>query len=128
VLPTQSPGGGQIRGLVRPGSPMTNASIVDYNLLGMQTYGLLPDFIQDAKNVGIGNKAIEALFNSADRYIRMWDKAYVVSGCTGSERTRCAAPPSRVLSRQTVCANTCPDDPGRGMERRPNGASYQFKP
>ena len=127
VLPNQNPAGSQIRGLVRPGSPMTAGGMIDFNTVGLQTYGLLPDFIQDAKNAGIGNKAIEALFNSADRYIRMWDKAYVITGCVGGARARCAQQPTVVLPHAATCRNTCPDDPGRGMDRRPDGLPYAFK-
>jgi hypothetical protein len=122
VLPTEEPAGAQIRGLVRPGSPMNSDSIVDYNVVGLQTYGLLPDFIQDAKNIGLGNTGVEALFNSADRYVRMWDKALIISGCVGAQKARCTAAPDLPFNRADACRNTCPNDSGRGLGLRPDGS------
>lgn len=52
----------------------------DYNLDGMAHYGLIPDFIQDLKNVGIRNDQMIPLFSSAEEYIRMWEKADSAAG------------------------------------------------
>jgi len=60
----------------------------DYNLDGMAHYGMIPDFIQDLKNVGIKIDQMIPLFSSAEEYIRMWEKADSASGkksvCTAS--------------------------------------------
>jgi microsomal dipeptidase-like Zn-dependent dipeptidase len=47
----------------------------DVNLVGLAHYGLLPDFVQDAKNVGLRADQMTTLFRSADDYIRMWEAA-----------------------------------------------------
>jgi len=47
----------------------------DVNLDGLAHYGLLPDFIQDLKNIGFGKKQLEPLFASAEDYIQMWERA-----------------------------------------------------
>ncbi len=41
----------------------------------MVHYGMYPDFLQDCKNVGLPVKNFEVLFNSAEDYIQMWEKA-----------------------------------------------------
>jgi hypothetical protein len=46
----------------------------DINLDGMAHYGLLPDFLQDAKNVGLDREDLRPLFRSAEDYIRLWER------------------------------------------------------
>ena len=50
----------------------------DINIDGLAHYGLLPDFIQDLRNVGLTDQDLEPLFRSAEDYIKMWEK------CTGT--------------------------------------------
>jgi hypothetical protein len=52
----------------------------DYNIDGMAHYGMIPDFIQDLKNVGIRADQMIPLFSSAEEYIRMWEKADSAAG------------------------------------------------
>jgi microsomal dipeptidase-like Zn-dependent dipeptidase len=44
----------------------------DLNLEGMAHYGLLPDFLQDLRNVGLTPEDLAPLFRSAFDYIEMW--------------------------------------------------------
>jgi microsomal dipeptidase-like Zn-dependent dipeptidase len=44
----------------------------DVNIDGMAHYGLLPDLIQDLRNVGLTDQDLAPLFRSAEDYIRMW--------------------------------------------------------
>lgn len=46
----------------------------DFNLDGLAHYGLLPDFIQDLKNVGVDEEHLKPLFGSAEDYIRIWER------------------------------------------------------
>jgi hypothetical protein len=46
----------------------------DFNTDGLAHVGLLPDFIKDLTNVGLTEEDLEPLFNSAEVYIRMWEK------------------------------------------------------
>ena len=46
----------------------------DINIDGVAHYGMLPDFIQDLKNVGLTNDDLLPLFRSAEEYIRVWEK------------------------------------------------------
>ncbi|TAL47371.1 MAG: hypothetical protein EPN92_04940 [Chitinophagaceae bacterium] len=69
----------------------------DYNLDGMAHYGMIPDFIQDLKNVGIRSDQMMPLFSSAEEYIRMWEKADSASG----KKSVCSATNSSV--NQTGC-------------------------
>jgi microsomal dipeptidase-like Zn-dependent dipeptidase len=46
----------------------------DINLDGMAHYGLLPDLLQDLRNVGLTAADLVPLFRSANDYVEMWDK------------------------------------------------------
>ena len=46
----------------------------DFNLEGMAHYGLLPDWAQDASNVGLKGR-LGPLFLGAEDFIEMWEKA-----------------------------------------------------
>ena len=45
----------------------------DYNVDGMAHYGMLPDFLQDLRNVGLTAEDLAPLFRSAHDYVQMWD-------------------------------------------------------
>ncbi len=46
----------------------------DINIDGMAHYGLLPDFLQDLRNVGLTAEDLAPLFRSAYDYVQMWEK------------------------------------------------------
>jgi microsomal dipeptidase-like Zn-dependent dipeptidase len=62
----------------------------DYNVDGLAHVGLYPDFIADLQAIGLGDK-LGPLFNSAEAYVRMWEKIYdtdpptVTCGTVGSD-------------------------------------------
>jgi hypothetical protein len=47
----------------------------DFNLDGLAHYGLMPDLLQDLKNIGFTKLQLQPLFGSAEDYIQMWEKA-----------------------------------------------------
>jgi|CXWL01.1.fsa_nt_gi microsomal dipeptidase-like Zn-dependent dipeptidase len=47
----------------------------DFNLDGLAHYGLMPDLLQDLKNIGFTELQFKPLFGSAEDYIKMWEKA-----------------------------------------------------
>jgi microsomal dipeptidase-like Zn-dependent dipeptidase len=47
----------------------------DFNTDGMAHYGLMPDFLQDLRNIGLTPAQLRYLFRSAEDYIQMWEKA-----------------------------------------------------
>jgi microsomal dipeptidase-like Zn-dependent dipeptidase len=47
----------------------------DFNLDGFAHYGLLPDLLQDLKNIGFTQRQLKPLFTSAEDYIKMWEIA-----------------------------------------------------
>jgi len=49
--------------------------IFDYNVDGLAHFGLVPDMLQDLKNLGLSQTDFEALFSSAESYLQMWEKA-----------------------------------------------------
>jgi microsomal dipeptidase-like Zn-dependent dipeptidase len=44
----------------------------DINLDGMAHYGMLPDFLQEVRNIGLTAEDLIPLFQSANDYIQMW--------------------------------------------------------
>ena len=52
----------------------------DFNTDGMAHYGLMPDFLQDLRNIGLDPKKLFTLFRSAEDYIQMWEKTQKASG------------------------------------------------
>ena len=52
----------------------------DFNLDGYAHYGMLPDFIQDLRNLGLSNQDLEPLLNSAEAYIQVWENSLKKSG------------------------------------------------
>ena len=45
----------------------------DVNEDGFANVGLLPDFVEDLKRVGVSDADLEPLFRSAEGYVRMWE-------------------------------------------------------
>ena len=56
-------------------APRLGERSVDYNTEGMVHVGLLPELIEDVRRDGAGDEEMEALFRSAEGYIRMWERA-----------------------------------------------------
>ena len=46
----------------------------DINVDGMAHYGMLPDFLQDLRNVGLPRECLSPLFSSAEAYIALWER------------------------------------------------------
>lgn len=51
----------------------------DFNTDGMAHYGLMPDFLQDLKNIGLSAGNMTPLMRSAEDYLRMWEKSIKAS-------------------------------------------------
>ena len=45
----------------------------DFNLDGLAHYGLLPDMLQDLRNLGLSEHDLAPLFRGAEDYVRMWE-------------------------------------------------------
>jgi microsomal dipeptidase-like Zn-dependent dipeptidase len=56
-----------------------NTRVYDYNVDGLAHYGLLPDMLQDLKNVGMPDEDRALLFRSAEDYIRMWERVLTIA-------------------------------------------------
>jgi hypothetical protein len=46
----------------------------------MAHYGLMPDFLQDLRNIGLTPPLLTPLFRSAEDYIKMWEMSVKASG------------------------------------------------
>jgi hypothetical protein len=91
----------------------------DYNEDGLAHVGMLPDMIQDLKKVGLSDKDLEPLFESAEAYIAMWENSLKV-GCDldeehgGIGQPICAAPIATACDTGLVhnlSENTCEEPP-----------------
>ena len=61
------------------------ARTFDYNVDGLAHFGMIPDMLQDLRNVDPHHaQDLTALFNSAESYIEMWETAERLSGCNAS--------------------------------------------
>lgn len=49
------------------------ARAFDLNFDGLAHYGLLPDFLEDLRRVGVPDGALDELFNSAERFLQCWE-------------------------------------------------------
>lgn len=47
----------------------------DINVDGIAHVGMLPDFIEDLRHIGMTDNDLKPLFRSAEGYIRMWERA-----------------------------------------------------
>jgi len=68
VYPFSGPFGGLFDAQV------TGGRAFDYNTDGMAHYGLMADFFADLKNVGVTDADLDPLYNSAEAYIRLWER------------------------------------------------------
>ncbi len=55
--------------------PRLGNRVVDFNTEGMLHIGLLPELLEDTRLDGMSEDSLEALFRSAEGYIRMWERA-----------------------------------------------------
>lgn len=51
----------------------------DINTQGMAHYGMMPDYFQDLRAVGMKKEELKPAFKGAEAYIRMWEKACKLS-------------------------------------------------
>jgi len=51
----------------------------DINVDGLAHIGLLPDFIEELSRIGLTDSELEPLFNSAEGYVQVWEKARAAS-------------------------------------------------
>jgi len=56
------------------GKVQTGTKFYDFNTDGFAHVGLLPDFIQDLKNIGLSPAELDPLFRSAEAYLEMWER------------------------------------------------------
>ncbi len=53
---------------------VSGARTFDINFTGVAHAGMLPDFIQELRTVGLSDSELQPLYESADRYLEMWEK------------------------------------------------------
>lgn len=57
------------------GYQTTGTKVFDYNQDGFAHVGLLPDFVEDLRRVGVSDADLDPLFNSAEAYLRLWERS-----------------------------------------------------
>jgi hypothetical protein len=83
----------------------------DFNVDGLPHIGLEPDMLQDVHNIlnpekGPHHQDLSPLFQSAEGYLKMWEKARLLADCGQSEK--CDAEPARLTGADT-CGDACPN-------------------
>ena len=53
---------------------VTGGREFNYNRDGVAHVGLIPDFIQDLKGIGLNDQQLEPLFRSAEAFLQMWER------------------------------------------------------
>jgi hypothetical protein len=48
--------------------------VSNFNNEGLAHFGLVPDMLQDLKNVEMPKRDFQALFGSAEAYLQMWER------------------------------------------------------
>ncbi|HUI78751.1 MAG TPA: membrane dipeptidase [Bryobacteraceae bacterium] len=67
----------------------------DFNVDGLAHYGLVPDLLQDLKNVDPYHQSdLEHLFTSAEDYLEMWEKSESLSQCNAGNAFCSPVPPA----------------------------------
>ena len=115
---------------------VTGFKAFDYNVDGLAHVGLLPDLMADLQQLGLHARYTDAVFCSAEAYIRVWERAEALAGrrtppdpsrpwlCNVTDST----PPSSTVSfspaanaggwhRGDVLASITATDAGSGVER-----------
>lgn len=89
----------------------------DYNVDGWANYGVVPDMLQDAKNLGLDDESMSAMFRSAQDYVDAWAKATRVSRCDEAGGKCIDAEVKRQMTCSGpggLCKGTCPLDTNAG--------------
>jgi hypothetical protein len=85
-----------------PNAPLvrsrTGDADFDFNLDGLAHYGLLPDLLQDAKNLGATEDEMAALFQGAEAFVEMWERAEKAAADVNE-----ALPPSVCAKAPQLC-------------------------
>jgi microsomal dipeptidase-like Zn-dependent dipeptidase len=77
--------------------------VFDFNVDGFAHVGMLPDLLQDVKNMGV---ATGPLFSSAEGAIAMWEAAWGAAGC--NEAAEVCNPKPTPLDPDRTCRDGCP--------------------
>jgi microsomal dipeptidase-like Zn-dependent dipeptidase len=89
----------------------------DFNTEGFSHYGMLPDMLQDLRNLGLRSSDFEALFNSAEGYLETWEKAESLA--VPEFRPGLAEFHPLKLDCKIDCHGLCPKDENAGAPKGP---------
>ena len=90
----------------RSPSRITGMKTFDFNVDGLAHVGLLPDFVADLGNIGLNEKDLEPLFNSATRFIDVWHRAETGEDLTGNVYQQLGCEDQVVAAGETECEPT----------------------
>ena len=69
VYPFRLPGFGTFE------KQVTGERTFDFNIDGLAHVGMLPDLIADMRTIGVSSQELEPLFQSAEAYVALWERA-----------------------------------------------------
>lgn len=119
-------------------TPLTRSSLgeadFDINIDGLAHYGMLPDLLQDAKNMGLTEDEISVLFQGAESFVAMWEKAEAAAQVVNKQLppSVCDSDPRRCTCGVSAVDAADPDlDPALLVSTKPakgKGTSPPRKP
>ena len=71
---------------------VTGGRTFDYNEDGVAHVGLIPDFVEDLKRIGLTDQQLEPFFRSAEAFLQMWER--IDARGTAPPRTTASVSPS----------------------------------
>lgn len=83
----------------------------DFNVDGLAHVGLLPDLVKDMENIGLEQTYLDALFSSAEEYIRVWERANLIAALETGEPLPDAPPAELSCPRPSLCQGESNDPP-----------------
>lgn len=100
------------------GKQVSGVKTFDFNVDGLAHVGLLPDLVKDMDNIGMSDTYMDALFNSAEEYIRVWERGEMVAALINGEPVPDQPPPELTCPAVNFCTGddsepltiSCPDN------------------
>ena len=93
---------------------LSGVKTFDFNVDGLAHVGLLPDMVKDMETIGLSKTYVDAVFNSAEEYVRVWERTKAISEKTGipvpPEELSCPPLALCIGADDTPPEVTCPED------------------
>ena len=107
---------------------VTGQKTFDFNVDGLAHVGLLPDMVKDMEVVGMDDHYFDALFNSAEQYVRVWERAEAISKgdpVVDLNLSARAGPPAECVDIEVCFDEMYPEGQREGNPATPTETDHQ---